>query len=1478
MQRWISKLGVLNRFREWRSKGSIVRSALVVLLVISLIPFILIGTLTAYRSQTTMRRQVAVQMENIVRNQVTTMEEYAKTREAVFDGLMKDSAFQGHLFTLLNFPVTSIDHELARTAVRTEFSSNLGARGTGLFNHMLLFRPDGSVILTSDEDWLVRIGGEQVNNFSILGLSGTNQSVFLYNKIPGYENKLALVIIRALKDETGRHNGNLVFVSTSDLLYRTLKDSGAFLKSAQPNYFTGDMELIEPGQFGLLMPLPENPGVAEELRSLISENSTGRPIEAVSYYNTPVTGFAEWLPKYNIGILLTVSVPAMMEQNSPYDPVTFILLFVSLVISSVLIYIVTRQLVNPLLQLSQVAETFSKGNFDARARIKRQDELGMLARSFNKMADELSEMYRSLESVVENRTRQIRLAAEVAQLASSTTRLSDTLTRTTELIAERFGFYHVSIYLADESGKSLVLRESSGTASEEILQRGDRVEINSSSTLPGLVASTNQPRVITDVQNDPYFRFNELLPDTLSEAAVPISIGSEVLGVLNIHSTLIDAFDEELVNVIQTLANQISGTLQNNRLLEATQVSYEETALLYRATRQVTQSRSEADVVQSVVDTLIQLPYLGAILSVEGENFKINVLTDSKTGRVDKSLQSLNIPVGRMAETLAESRLVVIQDISQPSGYENMVSFLLRRGCKAAALIAVLENGRLSKVLALGARDEKSLTQPVLQPYVNLAEVVGASLEKFRVLNTLQQRLSELQILASFAQAVTAENILTSLYRVLHEQVIQTLGPDLEFAIALFDEKVGQIEFPYFVSGGAALSVPPSQLGEGLTSILIETQKPLLLSDRAAIQTYSPKRVGEGKPAQSWMGLPLMFAGKAIGAIIIQDLQNENRFDQDDLNLFMALAPQMSTAVRNAQLYTEAQRALSAYDQERFLLNTLLDSMPEGISFKDQEGRYIRASESVARIYGQPVDALVGKTDYDLMARELADQFFREEQAVMNSGEAEIGLVQYHVVDGQELWTHTSRIPIRTLQGEPYGLLIIQRDVTELKRAEALSQRRAEQVLTAAEIARDTTGTLDVDVLLGKAVNLVRERFGFYHASIFLLDAAGDYAILRESTGLAGEQMRRSGHRLAVGSKSIVGSVTQIGEPMIVNNVANDPNHFANPLLPETRSELAIPMKIGDRILGAIDVQSTQASAFNAEDVSVLQILADQLAVAVANGELFASTHELLRKHRLLREISVEASATSSMDDALMSVVRSLLDAKICDRIGIMMLESDGRLYTRATAGYENQTFNSQSLAIGEGIIGTAAQEKHPIRIADTQLDPRYISIDQKVRSELAIPILFGDELLGVLNLESTQPYVFDENDEEILGALGNNIGGVIANIRLVSQVRQQVLRERQLYEVTSKIRHSVNLEAILETSAREIAQALGARRAQIQITAGRSAATETTESTEQAHSTNQPIKLGPNGPANGKGNNGSSNGGSNGHRNGRNHDNEVDA
>ncbi len=332
-----------------------------------------------------------------------------------------------------------------------------------------------------------------------------------------------------------------------------------------------------------------------------------------------------------------------------------------------------------------------------------------------------------------------------------------------------------------------------------------------------------------------------------------------------------------------------------------------------------------------------------------------------------------------------------------------------------------------------------------------------------------------------------------------------------------------------------------------------------------------------------------------------------------------------------------------------------------------------------------------------------------------------------------------------------------------------------------------------------------------------------EYALLRASAAVDGKQVLHPGYRLAVGSKSIIGQVSAAGKALIVSDVTLDPYYLPDPLLPETRSELAIPLLIGQRVLGALDVQSAQVNAFHADDVSVLQILADQLAVAIANAELFAETQDLLVKHRLLRQVTIAASSSTNLEDALLNVASGLLSAKAAEQITILLLNAQRMLHVSTSAGEKGTHHLEVRITLGQGITGQVAEEKRSIRVDDIQSDPRYIYTETGIRSELAVPILFGEEIIGVLDLESSQVAAFNENDEEIIGALGSSLGGIIANVRLVNQVRQQIQRERQLYEATSKIRRSVDLETILETSTQEICKVIGARRARIHITAGKS-------------------------------------------------------
>jgi GAF domain-containing protein len=308
------------------------------------------------------------------------------------------------------------------------------------------------------------------------------------------------------------------------------------------------------------------------------------------------------------------------------------------------------------------------------------------------------------------------------------------------------------------------------------------------------------------------------------------------------------------------------------------------------------------------------------------------------------------------------------------------------------------------------------------------------------------------------------------------------------------------------------------------------------------------------------------------------------------------------------------------------------------------------------------------------------------------------------------------------------------------------------------------------------------------------------------------------GHKLGVGSKSIVGYVTGRGETLVVNDTLKDATYFANPLLPDTRSECAIPLKVGERVLGALDVQSTIPFAFTEESLRTLEILADQLAIAVVNTELFADSQEHLSQHRLLHHITTSAASGTTLEEALETTVKGLQVTLGGDRVSILLADRERRvLEVRATIGYSEDS-GRVNVPYDQGITGWVAAHRRPLRIDDVTSDPRYIEISSNTRSELALPLLYRNELLGVLNVESEQPGAYTENDEEMLGTLAGSLAAVIANARLLDQIRRQAERERILYEVTSKIRRSTDIQTILATTASELTKATGAKGAQIRL------------------------------------------------------------
>jgi GAF domain-containing protein len=259
-----------------------------------------------------------------------------------------------------------------------------------------------------------------------------------------------------------------------------------------------------------------------------------------------------------------------------------------------------------------------------------------------------------------------------------------------------------------------------------------------------------------------------------------------------------------------------------------------------------------------------------------------------------------------------------------------LVNYFARQlGCASAGLVPVLRGGELAALLVLGRHGEISdpstdgqipvpapLTPDRLAPYASLAELAVAALVRISSTLSAQHKLAELQIISNISQAISLESNLAPLYPIIHQQLESVMGQISSFAIALYDTASDTIRVPYLHEEGALMEIPAFPMGEGLTSIVLRTRKPLLLVENVEEQTNALGVISAGPPARSWLGVPMLYAGEVIGAIIVQDIHQEHRFNEEDQNLLSTLAAQIAVVVRNARLLESTQRRAA---QERYL-------------------------------------------------------------------------------------------------------------------------------------------------------------------------------------------------------------------------------------------------------------------------------------------------------------------------------------------------------------------------------------------------------------------------------------------------------------------------------------------------------------------------------------------------------------------------------
>jgi len=356
----------------------------------------------------------------------------------------------------------------------------------------------------------------------------------------------------------------------------------------------------------------------------------------------------------------------------------------------------------------------------------------------------------------------------------------------------------------------------------------------------------------------------------------------------------------------------------------------------------------------------------------------------------------------------------------------------------------------------------------------------------------------------------------------------------------------------------------------------------------------------------------------------------------------------------------------------------------------------------------------------------------------------------------------------------------VEERTSELAGVSAVMRRRATRLEASAEIARAIASVRDLGLLLPQVAQLISERFGWYHVGIFMVDEARRYAVLRAANSDGGQRMLARGHSLRIGETGIVGYVTHSGEPRIALDVGEDAVYFDNPALPETRSEMALPLQVEGQIIGALDVQSTEAAAYDDEDVAMLRILAGQVAIAIENSRLFAQTRKALDEVQSLHQQYVQQEWT---------------------KVAASQREF-GYEYRRSGTATKWEPWPSEldeALIKGEAIVHYQRPQPGVDSDSDAGVPSGGDGGDGQHGAALATPIRYRDQVIGLLDLQETdEPRQWTDDEVALVQAISDQVGLALENARLFADTQLRAEQMATVNRIGLSITSDLDLKGVL--------------------------------------------------------------------------------
>ena len=346
---------------------------------------------------------------------------------------------------------------------------------------------------------------------------------------------------------------------------------------------------------------------------------------------------------------------------------------------------------------------------------------------------------------------------------------------------------------------------------------------------------------------------------------------------------------------------------------------------------------------------------------------------------------------------------------------------------------------------------------------------------------------------------------------------------------------------------------------------------------------------------------------------------------------------------------------------------------------------------------------------------------------------------------------------------------------TPARKSAVRFHERAELLDFLLEVSTATSESLDLDRIMANVAASVKEVIPYDLFAILLYSELQRGLSIRYSIGHREEIVRSLVLPLGEG---ITGAAAATRQPILVPDVRSDPRYLT--ALDAVQSELAVPMLARGKLVGVIDLQSTRLNAYREQDRSLLQLIASRVAVSLDNARLYRRVDRQNRTLKTLSNLSQEFSSILDLDELLGKIAKTIHALVAFDAFSILLLDAERKVLTHRFSERYDKRVVLDNIPLGKGLTGAAAESREIVRVTDTAIDPRYIASHPEIRSEIALPLVVQDRVVGVMDLESERMGFFTEEHSRLLGLLAPQIASSVENARLYEEIAQREQRMEQ--------------------------------------------------------------------------------------------------